>query len=108
MNDVLPHLIRHIKAAKKDSLEQVQREIDEWKRERELSQGGGTGSPSAQSQEGQSGVAAVSPSASPPCDSFFACSGIDETGYGDELVCICDDEDTAPWQRCPIHDAVTD
>lgn len=40
----------------------------------------------------------------------FICESdaIDETGYGEELVCICRDPDVKPWARCPVHDSPID
>lgn len=82
----------------KEELEQARREM----RERLFKTSGKTGDFPAQ-RGGSSGQER-------PVPTFFACESdaISETGYGEELVCICDDEDTAPWSRCPIHDAAVD
>lgn len=98
--DLVLELIDHIKKAKRDSLEQVQREIDEFKREQEFKR----------SEHSDLPISTNSP-VIPRSSEVFACSGIDETGYGEELVCTCGYEgpdsfgnyDLIESRDCPIH-----
>lgn len=85
--------------------DEVEREFEQVKRGIAEFKSSGTGLPDRGGPSSQEGSA---PTFAGP--EVFACEEnyISETGYGEELRCICRDPDVKPWVSCPIHGNVID